>query len=40
MTNPLVSIIVPSFNSEKYIKETIESILNQTRKNLVSVSTI
>lgn len=33
MTNPLVSIITPNFNSEKYISETIESVLQQTYKN-------
>ena len=34
MTNkPLISIILPTYNAEKYIKETIESILNQTYKN-------
>lgn len=31
--NPLVSIIVPSYNHEKYIVECIESIFNQTYKN-------
>lgn len=31
--NELVSIIVPVYNSEKYIKETIESIKKQTYKN-------
>lgn len=31
---PLVSIIIPSYNHEKYIKETIESIVNQTYKNI------
>lgn len=30
---PKVSVIMPAYNSEKYIKEAIESILNQTYKN-------
>lgn len=30
---PLVSIITPLYNSEKFIGETIESVLNQTYKN-------
>lgn len=30
MENSLVSIIIPTFNSEKYIEETINSILGQT----------
>lgn len=29
----LVSIITPTFNSEKYIKETIQSVINQTYQN-------
>ena len=32
MNNPDVSICIPVYNAEKYIKETIESILNQTYK--------
>lgn len=31
--NPLVSIITPTFNSEKFISETIESVQNQTYQN-------
>ena len=31
--NPLVSIIIPLYNSENYVHKTIESILNQTYKN-------
>jgi glycosyltransferase involved in cell wall biosynthesis len=31
--NPLVSILIPSYNSEKWIKSTIQSALNQTYKN-------
>lgn len=34
MKNPLVTVIVPAYNIEKYIRECIESILNQTYKNL------
>ena len=33
MEKPLVSIITPSFNSEKFIAETIQSVQNQTYKN-------
>ena len=33
MENPLVSIITPSFNSEKFIAETIQSVQNQTYQN-------
>lgn len=31
---PLVSIIIPVFNAEKYISEALESIINQTYSNL------
>lgn len=30
---PIISIIMPVYNSEKYLKQTIESILNQTYNN-------
>ena len=31
--NDLISIILPVYNSEKYISTTIKSVLNQTYKN-------
>jgi len=31
---PLISVIMPCYNSEKYIEQAIESILNQTYKNI------
>ncbi|MFC1700334.1 glycosyltransferase family 2 protein [Patescibacteria group bacterium] len=31
---PLVSVIMPAYNTKKYIAEAIESILNQTYKNI------
>ena len=34
MTNPLVSVIMPMFNEERYVRAAIESILEQTYQNL------
>ena len=34
LNNIKVSVITPTFNDEKYIKETLFSILNQTHNNL------
>ena len=34
MKNPLVSIITPTYNSEKYLESTIQSIVNQSYKNI------
>lgn len=31
---PLISVIVPVYNVEKYIRECLDSIVNQTYKNL------
>lgn len=33
-SNPLVSIVIPVHNGERYIKESIDSCLNQTYKNI------
>lgn len=34
MNNPLVSILIPVYNTEKYVAEAVESVLNQTYKNI------
>jgi glycosyltransferase involved in cell wall biosynthesis len=34
MSNPLVTVYISSYNHEKYIRECIESIINQTYPNL------
>ena len=34
MELPLVSVCIPAYNNAAYIKETIDSILNQTYQNL------
>lgn len=33
MVEPLISIVIPCYNAQNYIKETIESVLNQTYEN-------
>ncbi len=37
--SPLISVILPTYNGEKYITETLESVLNQTYKNLEIIIT-
>jgi glycosyltransferase involved in cell wall biosynthesis len=32
--NPLISVIIPCFNSDNFIRESINSVLNQTYKNI------
>ena len=37
--NPLVSVIIPCYNAEKYIEQAVHSIINQTYKNLEIIVT-
>ena len=32
--DPLISIIIPVYNSERYLEKCVNSVLNQTYKNL------
>lgn len=34
MDDPLISVVIPVYNTEKYVIQTIESVLNQTYKNI------
>jgi glycosyltransferase involved in cell wall biosynthesis len=38
-SNSLISICIPSYNAENFIKETLESVLNQTYRNIEVVIT-
>ncbi|TAL62254.1 MAG: glycosyltransferase, partial [Bacteroidetes bacterium] len=33
-SNPLVSVIIPAYNTEKHITETVNSVLAQTYSNI------
>lgn len=33
-SQPLVSVIIPVYNAEKYVEQAVRSIMNQTYKNL------
>lgn len=37
--NPLVSVIIPAYNAEKYVEVAVRSIMNQTYKNLEIIVT-
>jgi glycosyltransferase involved in cell wall biosynthesis len=34
MTGPLVSVVIPAYQSERYIAQTLDSVLNQTYQNI------
>ncbi|MDX2331884.1 glycosyltransferase, partial [Campylobacter hepaticus] len=34
MNNPLISIIIPIYNVESYLKECLDSVVNQSYANL------
>ena len=34
MSNPLISVIVPVYKAESYLEKCVNSIINQTYKNL------
>ena len=34
MKSPLISVVIPIYNTEKYLEKCLDSIVNQTYKNL------
>ncbi len=34
MVNPLVSIVIPCYNHENFVQDSIQSVIDQTYKNI------
>src|SRR3989338_9975584 len=37
VNNPLVSVVIPTYNGSRFIKETIQSVLDQTYTNIEAI---